>query len=47
MRHRRKHAAPNTQKRKKTMRSRASNRRENNVEELTRELDEALQQQAA
>jgi signal transduction histidine kinase len=47
MRQRRKRAAPNSQKRKKTMRSRASDRRENNVEELTRELDEALQQQAA
>jgi signal transduction histidine kinase len=46
-RHRRKRAAPNGQKRKKATRLRKSHRRETKVEHLTRELHEALQQQAA
>jgi hypothetical protein len=40
-------AAPNSQKRKEATRSHTSHRRESKVEELTRELHEALQQQAA
>jgi len=46
-RHRRKRAAPNTQKQKKTARPRKSLRRKTKFAQLTRELHEALQQQAA
>ena len=46
-RHRRKRTAPNNQKRKKAPSPRKSHRRETKVAQLTRELHEALQQQAA
>src|ERR1700689_4717152 len=46
-RHARKRAAPNSQKRKKTTRPRKSHRGESKLGRLTRELHEALQQQAA
>ena len=46
-RHRRTRAAPNHQKPKKASRSRKSRGKETKVEQLARELQEALQQQAA